>query len=290
MITGSNGFTGAYIKKAFEEKGYRVFGLVQRRAGNNEFPCDLADKNALLNIVNDIRPNGIIHLAAKAFVGQQNQEEFYKVNLFGTLNLLQAINDAGLKPDKLIVASSANVYGQLDSSKIAEDVTLAPVNHYAISKLAMEHALKMWWDRIPTIITRPFNYTGPGQDARYLIPKIVSHYKARKKQIQLGNTNIAREFSDVRDVVQAYVRLYESRAQSEIVNMCSGCTYQLSEIISLMNQIAGYEIEVCVNPAFVRSNEIKVLGGDKSKLVRLSEFHYRYTIEQTLKSMYNEDY
>lgn len=289
LITGSNGFTGTYIKKAFEEQGYEVFGLAQRCTGSKEFNCDLANKEAILDVMNDVRPHGIIHLAAKAFVGGGNHEEFYKVNLFGTINLLEAINGADLKLEKLVVASSANVYGQLDSSNITEDVTPAPVNHYAISKLAMEHALRMWWHRIPMIITRPFNYTGQGQHVSYLIPKIVSHFKSGKTQIELGNVNVAREFSDVRDVAQAYLKLYECPAQSEIVNMCSGQTYKLSEIISLMSRIAGYEMEVCVNPDFVRPNEISVLGGECSKLLRLSGLHYSYTIEQTLESMYNED-
>jgi len=136
---------------------------------------------------------------------------------------------------------------------IDETVCPAPVNHYANSKLAMEHMVRTYDDRLPLIITRPFNYTGVGQAEHFLIPKIVAHYRQRQPVIELGNLEVIRDFSDVRFVVEVYRQLLESDIQGETVNLCSGAGVTLGEIIEKMNEIAGYAIQVRVNPAFVRA-------------------------------------
>ncbi len=112
--------------------------------------------------------------------------------------------------------------------------------------------------------------------------------KTIKKVIELGNIDVSRDFSDVRDIAKAYVNLLESDIISETVNLCSGNIYSLSEIIAIMNKIAGYEIEVEVNPLFVRPNEIKILGGDNNKLTNLVGFKPDIKLEKTLLDMYNE--
>ena len=121
---------------------------------------------------------------------------------------------------------------------------------------------KLWFAKLPIIITRPFNYTGIGQAGNFLIPKIVNHFRENKKQIELGNINVSRDFSDVRDIAKSYVDLLESDVCSEVFNLCSGNVHSLSSIITKMEKIAGYSIDVQVNPDFVRENEIKILGGE----------------------------
>ena len=121
----------------------------------------------------------------------------------------------------------------------------------------------------------------------FLIPKIVSHFRDSKELIELGNLDVSRDFTDVRDIAQAYFSLYESPASSEVVNLCSGKAYELKSVIEMMNEIADYEIEVRVNPAFVRDNEIKVLSGDNSHLMGLTGFKPSIDFKQTLQDMYN---
>jgi nucleoside-diphosphate-sugar epimerase len=161
-----------------------------------------------------------------------------------------------------------------------------PVNHYAMSKLAMEHMARLWFDKFPIIITRPFNYTGPNQEAHFLVPKIVSHFKQKSAGIELGNLDVSRDFSDVRYVAKVYTQLLASDASAEIVNICSGEQTALKEIISVIEDIAGYQIEVTVNPDFVRPDEIKVLIGSDQKLATMISLPEKIGIKQTLLDMY----
>ena len=285
LITGSNGFTGRYVCESFAARGYDVVGLVNSNPDSCQFKCDLTDAQAVQRAIAQVQPVGVIHLAAQSFVGHADEHSFYDINLFGTLNLLDALEQVGKPLHKVVIASSANVYGQVAEASIGEAAVPNPVNHYAVSKLAMECMVKARWDRLPILITRPFNYTGPGQLEQFLIPKIVNHFKQRKAVIELGNLNVARDFSDVRDIAEAYLALYETEASSEIFNLCSGKVYGLGDIVTMMNQIAGYDIEVVVNPDFVRPNEIKVLGGDNRKYLALTNLSAQYQFEETLRRM-----
>ena len=288
LLTGIDGFTGKYVAQELETKGYQVIGLVYKNAAENQVACDLTDKAAVLKCLEQVKPDYVIHLAALSFVGHADEKAFYDVNVFGALNLLESAKELGLVLKKVIFASSANVYGNpVGVEKIDESVAPAPVNHYAMSKLAMEHMTKLWFEQFPLVITRPFNYTGPGQAEQFLIPKIVSHFKQKSPDIELGNIDVYRDFSDVRDISKAYVSLLESDIRSEVVNLCSGNGFSLSSIIEKMEQIAGYKINIKVNPAFVRVNEIKVLGGDNSKLVSLTGFKPTITINETLLDMFS---
>lgn len=289
LISGINGFTGKYVEELLLSQGYKVVGLVFSEPRDNQIQCDLTNKESVRSCLEMVRPDYIINLAALSFVGHSDQKAFYDVNVFGALNLLEVAYELKLDIKKIILASSANIYGTPENvSKIGEEQSPSPMNHYAMSKLSMEYMCNLWNDKLPIIITRPFNYTGIGQADNFLIPKIVNHFKNNKKVIELGNIDVSRDFSDVRDIAKAYVNLLESDVIGETVNLCSGNIYSLSEIIAIMNEIAGYEIEVAINPLFVRPNEIKILGGNNNKLTNLVGFKPDIKLEQTLLDMYNE--
>ena len=288
LVTGIEGFTGKYIAEELTRRGYDVIGLVHDNPIVGQVACDITDKLAVKDCLAAVKPDGVIHLAALSFVGHEDQKAFYNVNVFGTLNIISAIFELDLNVSKIIVASSANIYGNPDVPKINENQETSPVNHYAMSKLAMEYMVKQWFTKLPIIITRPFNYTGIGQHDNFLIPKIVKHFCTNKSEIELGNIDVSRDFSDVRDIAKSYVDLLESDVRSEIFNLCSGNVYSLSSIIKKMENIAGYSIDVKVNPNFVRANEIKVLGGDNSKLYKMTGSKPTLTIDQTLFDMFNE--
>jgi GDP-6-deoxy-D-talose 4-dehydrogenase len=234
-----------------------------------------------------VRPDYLIHLAAISFVQHADAEAFYRVNVIGTLNLLQAMVDAKLSPRRVLIASSANIYGNAKAEVITEEQPPQPVNHYAASKLAMEYMVRTWCDRLPIVITRPFNYTGVGQEPHFLIPKIVSHFVRRAPIIELGNLDVEREFSDVRMVASAYRRLIEDAPAGEIFNICSGVAYSLAEVLAMMAKIAGYTIEVTVNPAFARPNEVKRLVGSPKKLHDLVGHIETIPLHETLDWMYS---
>jgi nucleoside-diphosphate-sugar epimerase len=166
-----------------------------------------------------------------------------------------------------------------------ETAETRPANDYAVSKLAMEYLAKTYMTRLGIVMTRPFNYTGVGQEPRYLIPKIVSHFKARAPHIELGNTDVARDFSDVRDVAQAYRLLAEAQPLGQTFNLCSGEATALETCISMASEITGHDMEVRVNPDFVRANEVKTLRGRSEKLDNATGRQRRYGIRDTLEWM-----
>lgn len=289
LITGIRGFTGAYLAEELRQAGYRVVGLVQdETARADEYICDLLDRDRLFQIVAELKPDFVVHLAAISFVAHGDVNEIYRVNLLGALNLLEGLAAGNVQPKKVLLASSANVYGNIEAVALDESLCPAPENHYAVSKLAMENAARLWFDRLPIIITRPFNYSGVGQAEHFLLPKIVSHFRRGARQIELGNIDVARDFSDVRVVASIYRRLLESEAVGQVFNVCSGVAHTLAGVLDMMASIAGYVIQIRVNPAFVRANEVKRLIGSDAKLRQVIEMPDVIPLEETLRWMYGQ--
>lgn len=257
LLTGASGFTGSHFTAQARLIGHRILPL----------EADLRDPAAVSAAVAATDYDAVVHLAAISFVGHADNTAFYAVNVVGTTNLLQALAAKGSSPDRVLVASSANVYGNCESSPIAETQPAAPVNHYAASKLAMEHMAKTYADRLPIVITRPFNYTGPGQEPQFLIPKLVDHFTKRASRIELGNLDVEREFNDVRTVCDVYLRLLERGEPGQIYNVCSGQPHTLKHVVATLEELTGHKMEVVVNPAFVRANEVHRLCGSPTKLL-----------------------
>ncbi len=229
--------------------------------------ADLTDATAVTDEVVRLQPSKVLHLAGMSFVGHGDARAFYDVNLFGTLNLLDALAACPVPAGKILLASSANVYGNAPASPIAEGEAPAPANHYAMSKLAMELMARNFAERLPLVITRPFNYTGPGQSPDFVIPKLVAHFAQRRPLVELGNLNVEREFNDVRFVCNAYLKLLEQGVSGQIYNVCSGRPSTLQHVIDLLAQLSGHTLDVKVNPTFVRRNEVHRLCGDPARLL-----------------------
>ncbi|WP_297913683.1 GDP-mannose 4,6-dehydratase [Thiomonas sp.] len=286
LVTGAGGFTGRHLVPALRAAGYRVVGLGREGSpADTDVDCDLRDPRAVREAVAAVRPTHVVHLAALAFVAHADERAFYDVNLFGCLHLLDALHALPQGPRKVLIASSANVYGTPGVETIDETVCPAPVNHYACSKLAMEHMVRTWFGRLPIVLARPFNYTGVGQSESFLIPKIVKHFTQRAERIQLGNLDVSRDFSDVRDVVSAYVALLESEVHSETFNVCSGRAVALRDLLQMVGRLTGHALRVEVDSALVRKDEIASLRGSHQKLSRAVGFTPRYSLEQTLAWM-----
>ncbi len=266
LITGLSGFTGRYMAAELREAGYQIWGIGEPSPEGLSLKADLTDLGSLQAAIAEIKPQVVVHLAGIAFVGHSQPSAFYEVNLIGTRNLLQALEPFAEQIECVLLASSANVYGNAQEGLIAETQPPNPSNDYAVSKLAMEFMAKTWIPRLPIVIARPFNYTGIGQTDNFLIPKIVSHFLRQEQSISLGNLEVWREFNDVRDVVSAYRELILNKPLGKTFNVCSGNLISLREVMALATQITGHQIEINVNPAFVRANEVTRLGGDCTEL------------------------
>ena len=278
LVTGANGFTGRHFVRS------------ARAAGHDVVPstANLLDKAALGDEVRRLAPEAVVHLAAISFVGFADAGAFYQSNVIGTLNLLEALAGLNQPPRSVLLSSSANVYGNCLSSPIKETEPAAPLNHYAMSKLAMEFMSRTYMDRLPLFFTRPFNYTGPGQSLSFIIPKLVTHFSQRKARVELGNVDVEREFNDVRFVCEAYLRLIGCVPSGDVVNICSGQPITLRAVIELLTRLTGHEIEVHVNPDFVRANEIHRLCGDSTKLIGMTGHIAMPSLSDTLSWMLSE--
>ncbi len=259
LITGAKGFTGLYLKDAAQKSGLKVVGL----------SSNLNDIEALEKEVAAAKPDFVAHLAGISFVASKDHEAFYRVHALGTSNLLQALAKLQSVPKKILLASSATVYGNSANPLSIEDQTLTPIDHYATSKVAMEEMAKTFFNRLPIVIARPFNYTGVGQKGNFLIPKLVDHFAKQKPFIELGNLNIEREFNDVNMICDAYLKLLDLGKANEIYNVCSGQARSLQFVMDLLKQITGHNIEIRVNPDFVRASEVHRMVGNPERLKSL---------------------
>ena len=290
LITGLSGFTGHYLARELALYGWEVWGLgSQAQPSNPRYrPVDLLDSKAVSDWVAHVQPQAVVHLAAIAFVAHDDVRAVYDVNVVGSRNLLAALAALPLPPERVLLASSANVYGNGTPGALSENTPPNPANDYAVSKLAMEFMARTWAGRLPIVVTRPFNYSGVGQSESFLLPKIVSHFQRKASVIELGNLDVWRDFSDVRDLVYAYRRLLEvdlSSVSGQVVNVCSERLTSLREVLEMAQRITGHALDVKVNPAFVRANEVKELCGDASRLRELIVRWAPRPVEDTLDWM-----
>jgi nucleoside-diphosphate-sugar epimerase len=258
LLTGASGFTGVHLAQAARDSGYTVIEL----NGN------LQDRNSVTKQIVQCKPSHVIHLAAISAVTHGEFAEIYESNLIGSLNLLEALASLPNVPQKIILASSAYVYGNDPNRPILDEkMSACPSNHYAISKYAMELMAQTFVTHLPLIIVRPFNYTGAGHDERFVIPKIIAHYAKQANSIELGDIDAKREYNDVRDVVSIYLRLLERGQPGEIYNVASGRPVSVRSVLSRLHNLTGRELPVVQNPKFMRSNEIACLVGNGQRLV-----------------------
>jgi len=272
LVTGAAGFTGRYLSDYLTAQGHHPIPL----------KANLLDRAALVKFVVDCAPDAIVHLAAISFVPNSTGESVYATNVMGTENLLQAALACDVKPTRIVLASSSHVYGQNNHPKETDCPT--PINHYGVSKLAMEYIARTYSDRLPIVITRPFTYTGVGQPNHYLLPKLVQHFRDRSSIIELGNIELSRDFSDVRWVVQVYYALLTQPLQYDIYNICSGMSYSLKALIDELAQMTQHRLSVVQNPAFIRANDILDQQGSHDQLQHLV-INQPIPIQQTLSWM-----
>lgn len=273
LITGANGFTGQYLQHRLARDGHELHGIVHEdNCPHNALLCslhvaDLRDPARLVDIIASVRPERVVHLAAIAYVAHGDAAELYSTNILGTRNLLQALATGPQPIEVVLIASSANVYGNRREGVLHENLIPAPANDYGVTKVACEMLAGVYADRLPIITVRPFNYTGRGQGEQFIIPKIVAHARERRPVIELGNIDVARDFSDVRYVVDSYARLLDTPAAiGGLFNICSGEARSLGDIITMVEFASGHHLEVQVNPAFVRADEVKSLCGSRARL------------------------
>lgn len=285
FITGLEGFTGHYLKNELRQAGYEVLGVT--KPGSSTFEddlihCDINNLTLLRAIIKDFKPNYIVNLAGISFVEHAKTADLHKVNHLGVITLLNAILQSKHLPEKILLPSTAHVYGNQKYFPITENIEPSPTSDYAISKYQMEQSVQNWFQKFPLIIVRPFNYTGAGQSNLFLPAKLVEHFVQKAPSIELGNLQVARDWSDVRDVVGIYRLLLESESAGLMVNVSSGKCHTLQSVIDTLNDLSGHQLQIKTDPALMRANEIMELSGDNSLLHSIvGSVKYR-SLDQTL--------
>ena len=288
LITGGSGFTGRPLAERLRRDGHEVIALAHATSDVGVLNVDVRDFDGVTQALLETRPSAIVHLAGIAEPAYGHVGDIYSANVVGTANLFASLTAARIEPRVVIVASSAYVYQVLGSRPLTEDGPLAPKTHYGVSKRATEDIAALYSRQFPIIITRPFNYTGPGQTTNFLVPRIVLHYVERRSEIRLGNLDLFRDYSDVKRVVEAYSRLLSGSIGPTTTNICSGRALHLVDILKFMNEVSGYPIHVVTDPSLVRSGEPQCIVGSPARLESLVGPLPNPEFRETLTRMYNE--
>ena len=288
LITGQNGFVG---KNIVESYGCQIFADSTGR-------LDLFDKPAALALLNNSEFDYVIHLAAQSHVPTAIEKpvDTLKTNVLGTVELLQMLEQTGFT-GRFLYVSSSDVYGRVEEEDlpITELQKVNPANPYAVSKIAAEQYCLQLAPRVrfDIVIARPFNHIGKGQSEQFVVPKLLSNVstavsESHEKPLYVGNLNVTRDFSDVRDVIKAYFAILKSGRNGEIYNVCSGSETSLSSVLEQAQLYFGSSIEVEVDPNLLRANEQVRAVGSCKKLREETGWFPEFTFQETIGYMMRE--
>ncbi len=304
LITGAGGFVGRHLigaLAALPKKpdvvactfGERGLDLLDAR----EVSLDVTDAERALAIIQAEQPTHVMHLAGISVISQANRDvrRTWDVNTQGTLNVALAIKEAA-PTCRLLFCSSAQVYGgSFRSGKpLGEDAPLDPENIYASSKAAADIFVgQMAKDGLRAIRLRPFNHTGPGQLPELAVASFASQIAAiergeQKPVMKVGNLSMQREFLDVRDVVEAYIRAiqrFDSLPNGAVFNIASGQAFAVEAILKMLLAMSSKEIQVALDSGRIRPNDTPIMVGNAEALQRALGWKPRRTVEDTLKSV-----
>lgn len=275
FITGANGFIGSYICKELIDRGIDFLGMVGPGANNlidggNYVECALNNKKKLHKIISDFKPTAVLHLAAIANPTFGDVTQIYDVNVTGSENLLNTIASICSRDTRVVLVSTAGVYGNQDIPFLKENCPYNPVNHYAYSKMVMEILSKNYEDKLNICIVRPFNMIGYGQQDNFLIPKLVKAFVNKQTVLKLGNLETERDYVDANFAANVFVELIlKEQLEYNVYNICSGNGLKGSDILDILFRITNYMPEIQISYEFVRKNEIWRMVGDTSRVSKL---------------------
>src|SRR3989442_981703 len=288
LLTGSDGFVGSVFKR------HGPCTPLADEDGN----VDLRDADRLRRAVASIAPEAVIHLAAQTFVPESlaRPRETYEINFFGTLNLLEALKAAGFK-GRFLFVGSGDSYGIVGSDDLPVDEMhpLRPRSPYAVSKAAAEALCYQWAqsEAFEILMTRSFNHIGPGQSERFVVSafarQVMEIRKGRRAPaIRTGDIDVTRDFTDVRDVVEAYRLLLTQGIHGEVYNVCSGSEQSIRDLLMRLLRLAGVEATIEQDPSRLRKTEQRRIFGSPRKLERDTGWQRRYSLETSLADILNE--
>src|SRR3989344_8005547 len=304
LITGITGFVGSHLAEHLIARGDEVYGTVRWRSRLdninhikdklNLIETDIRDSYSIEKAIKTIEPDVIFHLAAQSFVHSSFNapQETLSTNIIGTVNLLEAVKS--LKTNPVIqIAGSSEEYGLVKQNEtpIRETNPLRPLSPYGVSKVA-EDMLAYQYHKsygLKTVITRAFNHEGPRRGEVFstsnFAKQIAEIEKGKEPVIHVGNLNASRDFTDVRDVVRAYVISTEKCDYGEAYNICSGKAWKISDMLNLLLSMSQKKIEVRQDPTRMRPSDVEILLGDFSKFHKKTGWKPEIPFDKTMKDL-----
>ena len=299
FVTGLTGFVGGHLASHLASLGAEVFGIGLDSQPDAPFPaveCDILDFDKLAGLTADFEPDFVYHLAALPNPSEslKRPREYYRVNVQGTVNLLEALRRNQIDA-RILLVSTSQVYGKSEPGcLLSEDSPLEPDNPYASSKRLSEEIALHYWKQFSSrvVITRPFNHTGPGQSEDFVISDFcrqialleleASRSGKSDGKMCVGNLKSTLDFLDARDVVRAYAGLAEKGVEGEIYNICSGVGTEISEILDTAISLAEVDIELAVSTRKLDKKDDGWLVGNNQKLCSILDWTPHYTLQQTI--------
>lgn len=304
LITGIAGFVGSHLAESLNGKA-DLWGLhlsndlsnIEAIKGINLIKCDLLDYTQVRSAIEQIRPDGVFHLAAQSAPSASftHPAETLRVNIFASLNLFEAIVD--ISPNTVVInAGSGEVYGDVDAKDlpVREESELKPLNPYAVSKVTQDLLAFQYWrsKNLKVIRCRPFNHYGPRQADRFVTAEFAKQIAEietgvrKDKILKVGNLEASKDFLYVKDVVSAYELLFDKGEHGSVYNICSGRAVKVQEIMDILISLSSERIEVIQDPSRMRPSDVKVLYGDAARLKSLG-WSPRHSLKQGLKELLN---
>ena len=301
LITGVNGFVGHYLARQLSSHGREVIGIdIHEKCmteGIRYLQADICDSNGIKNIFNTVKPREIYHLAGISSPQEFNYKPYgsFQINLMGTISLFEALKDLDYNPIMLSVGSAKQYQSDEYSGKLLENSDLAPNSYYGVSKNAVEMIAQFYISQhdLDIRLTRSFNHTGPGQSTQFVCSdwaNQIAHIELKKTppEILIGNVNAIMDFSDVRDIVEAYRLIVERGKKGEVYNVCSGKGTSLQYILDYLMAKSTSAISISIQKEKVEPHASnKELIGDSSKIIKEIGWCPKISIEKTLDDLYN---
>jgi GDP-4-dehydro-6-deoxy-D-mannose reductase len=288
------------VVELLHARGFETWGTDIRAGGENfpakqYVPCDLLNQNSVNDLLDEVQPDCIIHLAAQSSAGISFDEPLQTIrsNVFPILYILDFLRTRSTDT-RMLAVGSADEYGPVseDAMPLVESRALNPVNPYSLSKVMQEQCCKSYaslYD-LDVVTTRSFNHTGAGQTDTFVLPSFarqVAEIEAgmRPPVIEVGNLEVRRDFLDVKDVGAAYIALIEKGRKGEVYNVCSGEAYSLQDLLDQIIEIAGVNVEVRMSDDRLRPVDTMELRGDNGKLTRDTAWEPKISMKDTLSSL-----
>jgi GDP-4-dehydro-6-deoxy-D-mannose reductase len=298
LITGIGGFVGRHLMVHLQAEGDSVCGLARAAdvVGLPEsveaFQADLSDRAAVERVVRAAQPEAVYHLAAQSSPAQSMGDPWATIgnNLLGQINLFEALRSADLQPQVLVVGSS-DEYGRPDPENVPthEDVPLRPLTPYAVSKVGQDMMGFQYFAQhgFPVVRVRPFNHTGPGHDARFVIPSFarqIAEIEAGEREpvLFVGNLDVRRDFTDARDMARAYRLALLAGTPGDVYNLGRGRSMRIAEMVDELIAMCRVPVQTRVNPALLRSSDIPRQEADTRKFTALTGWQPRIPWHTTL--------